>query len=82
MARATSGQEPAPHYTFEDVGENEADTRREEKAEQQLCKKKKARSIRRGIEAYFDRKQLKQNLGEDGSDDDLDYFEDSDEWYH
>ena len=54
---------------------------RRRKSVNQRCKRKKARSIRKGIESYFERKNLKDQLGDDFEDDDLEDYEDED-WYH
>ena len=55
---------------------------RRRKSVNQKCKRKKARSIRKGIESYFERKQLKDQLGDEFDEDDFDDFEDDDSWYH
>ena len=55
---------------------------RRKKSVNQKCKRKKARSIRKGIDSYFERRNLKDQLGDDFDDDDFDDFEDDDNWYH
>ncbi len=55
---------------------------RRRKSVNQKCKRKKARSIRKGIESYFERKQLKNQLGDEFDEDDFEDFEDDDNWYH
>ena len=52
------------------------------KSKQQRCKRKRARSIRKGIEHYFERQQLQNQLGDDFEDDDFDDIDDEDSWYH
>ena len=54
---------------------------RREKSQHQKCKRKRARSIRKGIDNYFERKSLKEQLGDD-FDDDFDDIEEDESWYH
>ncbi|WP_281646914.1 hypothetical protein [Parendozoicomonas sp. Alg238-R29] len=55
---------------------------RRKKSNQQRCKRKRARSIRKGIETYFERKNLKDAIGDDYDEEDFDDFEEDDDWYH
>ena len=52
------------------------------KSQNQKCKRKRARSIRKGIDHYFERKNLKDSLGDEYSEDDFEDFEEDDDWYH
>ena len=59
---------------------------RREKSQIQKCKRKRARSIRSGIDNYFERKTLKNELGDDFDDDEFDDGlndpSEEDSWYH
>ncbi|CAM3785237.1 PA3496 family putative envelope integrity protein [Parendozoicomonas haliclonae] len=54
---------------------------RKSKSERQRCKRKRARSIRKGIDSYFEKKNLRDQIGDDFDDDDLDMGEEE-SWYH
>ena len=55
---------------------------RRRKSQQQKCKRKRARSIRKGIDSYFERQNLKDQLGDDFQDDDFEDMEEDESWYH
>lgn len=49
------------------------------KSAKQKSKSKRAKSIHKGIEKYFEKKQLRKDIGEDFDDYDLDFFDDDDD---
>ncbi|MTI15071.1 PA3496 family putative envelope integrity protein [Sansalvadorimonas verongulae] len=55
---------------------------RRKKSRHSKCKRKRARSIRKGIDHYFERKNLKDALGDEYDEDDFEDFEEDEDWYH
>lgn len=78
MPRATSDSESLSP----DDGLPDGLEMRRKKSQNQRCKRKRARSIRKGIDNYFERKSLKDSLGDEYNEDDFDDFEEDDDWYH
>ena len=74
-----------PHYEVEsfspDDGLPEGLEYRKQKSKNERCKRKRARSIRKGIDSYFERKNLREELGDSYDDDDFDDVKDDDSWY-
>ena len=88
MSRLTENENMAPD------GQPEDPELRRKKPKHQKGKSKRIRTIRKGIETYFERKKLKKQLSNDFDEEDLDDLDDLDDlndlndldddesWYH
>ena len=75
MSRVRSMQYDDQDQVYWDGGQEV----RKAKSAKERCKERKTKSIRRGIEEYWDKQAVRQNTA--GSYDDLDEWDDSDEIY-
>ncbi|WP_211826345.1 hypothetical protein [Kistimonas asteriae] len=66
----------------EALGWTDGQELKKRKSEVQRSKRKRSKSIHKGIEKYFEKKKLREELGDELEEDDLDFFdEDDDDWY-